>query len=307
MENIDIARIFDDIADMLELKGENRFRIRSYRRGARIIRDMPEDAKTLLAEERLTDVPGIGESLAGKIADIIQTGTTPFYEEMKQDSFFHLIELLTIPGVGPKLAVKLNQELGVKTVEDLEKAAREGKLHSLEGMGEKLEEKILKGIEQHKRSTARFKIADALTYAEGIVKILKAVKGVSRADVAGSLRRRRETIGDIDILVISKAPEAVMEMFTSMDNVAEILAHGNTKSSVILRSGIQVDLRVLPEADYGAALHYFTGSKDHNIVIRDRGKKMGLKDKIDCVANHDGNHIFDPPFCSRAHSLRKTH
>jgi DNA polymerase (family 10) len=277
VENIDIARIFDDIADMLELKGENPFRIRSYRRGARIVRDMPEDAKTLVADGRITDVPGIGESLAAKIEDIIKTGTTPSYEEMKKDSFFHLIDLLNIPGVGPKLAVKLNRELGVETLEDLEKAAREGRLHSLEGMGEKLEEKILKGIEQRKRSTGRFKIADALTYAEAIVKTLKAVKGVSRVDIAGSLRRMRETIGDIDILVISASSAAAMDVFTSMGNVAQVLARGETKSSIILKSGIQVDLRILPQADYGAALHYFTGSKDHNIIIRDRGKRMGLK------------------------------
>jgi DNA polymerase (family 10) len=277
LDNIDIARIFDEIADILELKGENVFRIRSYRRAARIIRDMPEDAKTLVAEGRTKDVQGIGESLAAKIEDIIKTGTTPFYEEIKKDSFFHLIDLLSIPGVGPKLAVKLNRELGVETMDDLEKAAKDGKLHSLEGMGEKLEEKILKGIEQHRRSKGRFKIADALTYAESIVKRLQSVKGVSRVDIAGSLRRRRETIGDIDILVISKSPETAMEAFTSMDNVSEVLARGGTKSSVILKSGIQVDLRILPQADYGAGLHYFTGSKDHNIIIRDRGKKMGLK------------------------------
>jgi DNA polymerase (family 10) len=277
LENIDIARIFDDIADLLELKGENVFRIRSYRRAARVIRDMPEEAKTLVAAGTLKDIRGIGESLAAKIEDILRTGTTPAYEEMKRDSLYHLIDLLAIPGVGPKLAVRLNRELGVENLADLEKAAKAGKLRSLEGMGEKLEEKILKGIEHHRQHTGRFKIADALTYAESIVKILKDVKGVSRADIAGSLRRRLETIGDIDILVTSRSPEAAMEVFTSMDNLARVLARGDTKSSIILRSGIQVDLRVLHLADYGAGLHYFTGSKDHNIVIRDRGKKMGLK------------------------------
>lgn len=277
MENIDIARIFDDIADILELKGENRFRIRSYRRAARVIRDMPEDAKTLVAEGRITEVQGIGASLAEKIEDIIKTGTTQFYEEVKKDAFYHLTELMNIPGVGPKLAVKLNQKLGVETVDNLEEAARQGKLHSLEGMGEKLEEKILKGIEQYRRSTGRFTISDASTYAEAIVRTLKEIKGVSRIDIAGSLRRMRETIGDIDILVISKSAGPIMDAFTSMDSVADVVAKGDTKSSVLLRSGIQVDLRILPQASYGAALHYFTGSKDHNVVIRDRGKRMGLK------------------------------
>ena len=277
MENIDIARIFDDIADILELKGENRFRIRSYRRAARVIHDMPEEARTLIAEGRITEVQGIGKGLAEKIEDIIKTGTTEFYEEIKQDAFFHLAELLNIPGIGPKLAVKLNRELGVETVDDLEEAAVKGKLHSLEGMGEKIEEKILKGIEQYRRSTGRFTISDALTYAEAIMKTLKAIKGVSRIDIAGSLRRMRETIGDVDILVISKSAGPIMDAFTSLDSVADVLAKGDTKSSVILRSGIQVDLRILPQASYGSALHYFTGSKDHNVVIRDRGKRMGLK------------------------------
>jgi DNA polymerase (family 10) len=277
MENIDIARIFDDIADILELKDENPFRIRSYRRAARVIRDMPEDAKTLVAESRITEVQGIGKSLAEKIEDIVKTGTTGFYEEIKHDTLYHLADLLKIPGVGPKLAVKLHKELGVESIGDLEEAARKGKLRSLEGMGEKLEEKILKGIEQHRRSTGRFMIADALTYAEAIVKSLKEIKGVSKIDIAGSLRRMRETIGDIDLLVTSRSAGPIMDAFTSLDSVADILAKGDTKSSVVLRSGIQVDLRILPRASYGAALHYFTGSKDHNVVIRDRGKRMGLK------------------------------
>lgn len=277
MENIDIARIFDEIADILELKAENRFRIRSYRRAARVIRDMPEDAKSLLEAGELTSVQGIGESLAGKVEEILATGTCKFYEEIKQDPVYSLAELLKIPGIGPKLAMRLNSEIGVKTVDDLEKAAQEGKLHLLEGIRDKLEEKILKGIEQYRRHVGRFKLADALTYAEGIVKQLGKVKGISEIDIAGSLRRRTETIGDIDILVISKSSKSIMNTFTSMSSVADILAKGETKSSVLLRSGIQVDVRILPADSYGAALHYFTGSKDHNVVMRDRAKRMGRK------------------------------
>ena len=162
-------------------------------------------------------------------------------------------------------------------MDDLERAAKAGKLHALDRMGEKLEEKILKGIEQHRKHGGRTKLAEALTYAEAIVRTLGAVKGVSRIEMAGSLRRMRETIGDIDILVTAEHSEKIMDAFASMDTVAEILARGDTKSSVVLKSGIQVDLRILHKASYGAALHYFTGSKDHNVAIRDRGKRMGLK------------------------------
>ncbi|MFH1219183.1 MAG: DNA polymerase/3'-5' exonuclease PolX [Candidatus Eisenbacteria bacterium] len=277
MENIDIARMFDEIADVLELKGDNPFRIRSYRRGARVAHDLPEDAKTLLAAGTLQEVPGIGQSLAEKIEEIAKTGTCKSYEEIKRDPHYQLLGLLRIPGVGPKLAVRLHEELGVRTVDDLERAAKAGKLRSLDRMGEKLEEKILKGIEQDRRHGGRTKLAEALTYAESIVKTLRAIKGVTRIDMAGSLRRMKETIGDIDILVIAESSKRIMDGFTSMDTVSEILARGDTKSSVVLKSGIQVDLRILHKDSYGAALHYFTGSKDHNIVIRDRGKHRGLK------------------------------
>ena len=277
MENIDVARIFDEIADVLELKNENPFRIRSYRRGARVVRDLAEDVKTLVADGRLETVSGIGESLAEKIEEIVGTGTCKAYEDIKRDAHYPLLELLRIPGVGPKLAVRLHQELGVRTVDDLEQAARAGKLHGLVRMGEKLEDKILKGIAQHRKHAGRTKLAEALTYAEAIVRTLGGLKGVSRIDMAGSLRRMRETIGDIDILVTAQASEEIVDAFTSMDTVSEVLARGDTKSSVVLKSGIQVDLRILPRANYGAALHYFTGSKDHNVAIRDRGKRMGLK------------------------------
>jgi len=279
VENIDVARIFDEIADILELKNENPFRIRSYRRAARVIRDLPDDVKSLAATGELKTVPGIGSSLAEKIEEIISTGTCKFYEELKQDPVYTLTDLLSIPGVGPKLAVRLNKELGVKNVDDLERAARAGKLHSLDGIREKLEEKILKGIEQYRRHVGRFKLADALTYTESIVKILKSQRGIIQIDIAGSLRRMKETIGDIDILVIAKQThrDKVMEAFTGMDVVADVIAKGDTKSSVLLRSGIQVDLRILDSKSYGAALHYFTGSKDHNVAIRDRAKRKGLK------------------------------
>lgn len=303
MENIDVARIFDEIADVLELKNDNPFRVRSYRRGARVVRDLPEEVATLLAEGKLRAIPGIGESLAEKIDQIVNTGTTDSYEAVKKDPHYRLLGLLKIPGVGPKLAVRLHEELGVNTTEDLEEAAKSGKLRALDRMGEKLEEKILKGIEQERRSSGRHKLSEALTYAEAIIKILKRIRGVKRIDPAGSLRRRRETIGDIDLLVIADPSSAgrVMDVFTTMDTVANVIGKGDTKSSVALKSGIQVDVRILPPQVYGAALHYFTGSKDHNIAIRDRGKRMGLRiseygvfnvktDKI--VAGKDEEEVF---------------
>jgi DNA polymerase (family 10) len=277
VENIDIARIFDEIADVLELKNDNPFRIRSYRRGARIVRDLPEDARTLLEQGTLRNVPGIGQNLAEKIEEIVKTATCKSYEDVKKDPHYKLLGLLKIPGVGPKLAVRLHEEVGINSMADLEAAARTGKLHSLDRIGEKLEQKILKGIEQQRRSRGRTKLSEALTYADSIAGLLGKVKGVKRIDIVGSLRRRRETIGDIDLLVIAESPARIMDVFTSMDTVTDVLARGDTKSSVLLRSGIQVDLRILPRKSYGAALHYFTGSKDHNVALRDMAKRKGLK------------------------------
>lgn len=277
MENDRIADIFDEIADVLELQDESVFRIRSYRRGARVIRDLPEDVRTLIESGELLEVPGIGKSLAEKVEEILATGTSRFYEKIKKTPEYRLLPLLGIPGVGPKHAVQFYRTLRVETVEDLEKAARDGRLHELDRMGEKLEEKILKGIEQYRRRSGRFSLAAAIGQAETIVQELKKVKGISRIAVAGSCRRMKETIGDIDILAISKSPKRIMEAFTTMKSVSDVLAKGDTKSSVLLQAGIQVDLRILRRENYGAALHYFTGSKDHNVIIRDRGKRMGLR------------------------------
>ena len=277
MENHRIADIFDEIADVLELQDESVFRIRSYRRGARAIRDLPEDVKALSESGELLKVPGIGKSLAEKVDEILATGTSGFYEKIKRAPEYRLLPLLGIPGIGPKHAIQFYRVLGVVSIDDLERAARDGKLHDLDRMGEKLEEKILKGIDQYRRSSGRFRLAEGLLHAESIVEELKQLKGITRIEVAGSCRRMKETIGDIDILVISRSPEKIMKAFTSMKTVEDVIAKGDTKSSVVLRSGIQVDLRILRKENYGAALHYFTGSQDHNVIIRDRGKRMGLR------------------------------
>jgi len=277
MENHRIADIFDEMADVLELQDESVFRIRSYRRGARVVRDLPEDVKTLSESGELIKVPGIGKSLAEKVDEILATGTSAAYEKMKKAPEYRLLPLLSIPGIGPKHAIQFYRVLGVVTVDDLEKAAREGRLSELDRMGEKLEEKILKGIDQYRRSSGRFRLDEGLLYAEYIIAELKEIKGVTRIEVAGSCRRMKETIGDIDILVISKSPGKIMEAFTTMKSVADVIARGDTKSSVLLAAGIQADLRILRKENYGAALHYFTGSQDHNVIIRDRGKRKGLR------------------------------
>ncbi len=277
MENHRIADIFDEIADVLELQDESVFRIRSYRRGARAIRDLPEDVRTLVERGELLKVPGIGKSLTEKVEEILGTGTSEFYEKIKKAPEYKLLPLLRIPGVGPRHAIQFYRVLGIVTVDDLEEAARAGRLHDLERMGEKLEERILKGIEQYRRRTGRFRLAEGMLHAEAVAAKVGKLKGVTRIDIAGSCRRMKETIGDIDILVISKSAKKVMDVFTSMKSVSEVIARGATKSSVLLEAGIQVDLRVLRRENYGAALHYFTGSKDHNVAIRDRAKRRGLR------------------------------
>jgi DNA polymerase (family 10) len=277
MENHRIADIFDEIADVLELQDESVFRIRSYRRGARTIRDLPEDVKTLSESGELLKVPGIGKSLAEKVEEILATGTSRFYDKLKKTPEYNLLPLLAIPGIGPRHAIQFYRVLGVVSIDDLEKAAKDGKLHELDRMGEKLEEKILKGIDQYRRSRGRFRLAEGLLQAESVVEELRNIKGVTRIEVAGSCRRMKETIGDIDILVIARSPEKIMDAFTGMKTVEDVIARGDTKSSVLLRAGIQVDLRILRKENYGAALHYFTGSQDHNVIIRDRGKRMGLR------------------------------
>ncbi len=277
MENHHIADIFDEIADVLELKDESVFRIRSYRRGARVIRDLPEDVKVLSESGGLLEVPGIGKSLAEKIEEVLATGTSKFYEKIKKAPEYCLLPLLGIPGIGPKHAIQFYRVLGVESIDDLEKAARGGRLHELDRMGEKLEEKILKGIDQYRRSKGRFRLAEGLLHADAVVEELRKLKSVTRIEVAGSCRRMKETIGDIDILVISRSPEKIMDAFTTMKSVADVIARGDTRSSVMIQAGIQVDLRILRRENYGAALHYFTGSKDHNVIIRDRGKRMGRR------------------------------
>lgn len=276
MKNQQIAKIFNEIAELLELKGENVFRIRAYRRAAQNIDGLPKDVTTL-SEEELEAIPGIGKDLAAKIQDYLSTGKVAKHEELKKDIPGGVLDLLRIPGLGPKKAKQFYDKLKVKSVDELEDAIRKGKLSGLPGIQKKTEENILKGIEQIKRGTERQPLGRVLPLAEDIVRRMKEAAPVDKIEVAGSIRRMKETVKDIDILTTSKKPEVVMDVFVKLPHVSRVLAHGPTKSSVITEDGIQVDLRVVEEDSFGAALQYFTGSKQHNIKLREMAVRSGLK------------------------------
>lgn len=276
--NADIAAIFEEIADLLEIQGANPFRIRAYRNAARVVGEFSQEVSRLLEKgEDLTQLPGIGDDLAGKIKEIADSGHCSLLDRLHAELPPAITELLKIPGLGPKRVKALYHDLDVQTIEQLYRAARDERIRALPGFGEKTENNILQAIEAHANQTQRFKLAMAAQYAEALEKFLAAIPGVTKVTPAGSYRRMRETIGDLDILVASSAPNPVMQSFIAYDEVAEILSAGVTRASVILKCGMQVDLRVVKEASYGAALHYFTGSKSHNIALRRMAQKSGLK------------------------------
>ncbi|HHF59075.1 MAG TPA: DNA polymerase/3'-5' exonuclease PolX [Thermoplasmatales archaeon] len=277
MRNKEIAEIFYQIADLLEIKGELEFKVRAYRRAAQRIETLEEDIEELCRKGKLRSIPGIGESIASKIKELIETGRLEYLEKLKREVPEDLIRLMDIPGVGPKKALVLYKKLGITTVEQLRDACKKGRLRHLEGFGELTERNILRGIEMLERSKDRFLINVAYENGHRLVEYLKKNKDVLSISIAGSLRRMKETIGDIDILVSSLNPDSIMEDFVRYPDVKIVLAKGSKKSSVILRDGIQVDVRVVKPESFGAALQYFTGSKEHNIQIRNIAMKMGLK------------------------------
>jgi DNA polymerase (family 10) len=278
IHNADIAALFEETADRLEIQGANPFRIRAYRNAARTLGELPQEARTLLEQgEDLTRLPGIGDDLAAKVKEIVTTGRCSLLERLRKELPPAVTELLQIPGLGPKRVKALYHDLEVQTVEQLYRAARDGRIRALPGFGEKTELNILQAVEAHASQTRRFKLAVAAQYADALCAFLQAVPGVDQVTVAGSFRRMRETVGDLDILVTAATDSPVMQRFTAYDEVAEVLSAGTTRASVILRSGLQVDLRVVDKKSYGAALCYFTGSKTHNIAIRRIAQKRGLK------------------------------
>jgi DNA polymerase (family 10) len=277
MENVEIARIFSEMADLGEILGEDSFKIRSWRRVVRALEGLPERAETMLEAGTLLDVPGVGKGTVKRIKEIVETGDCVDHRELMARLPMGLLEVIRIPGVGPRSAKLFYETLDVTDVDLLEAAAMAERIRVLDGMGAKKEENILKGIRQYRLSQGRFKLNKAYPYAEEIADALSQLPEVQKIDLAGSVRRRKETVGDLDILAASTKPAPVMETFASLPGVDEVLVKGETKTSLRLKSGIQVDLRVLEPDSYGAALHYFTGSKQHNIAVRDRGKRRGLK------------------------------
>ena len=277
MRNAEIASLFTEIADFLEIKGENPFRVRAYRRAAQAMEGLTEDVAAVAAREGLQDIPGIGKDLAGKIQEYLQRGAVEYLDDLRKEIPPGVVEMMGIHGVGPKTAKLLYERAGVASVERLEELARTHALAGIPGIQAKTEENILKGIAVWKSGRERMPLGAALPLAEAILATLESLDETDRISLAGSVRRMRETVKDIDVLITSNRPARVMEAFVGLPNVAEVLAHGETKSSVRLREGIQADLRVVDPACFGAALQYFTGSKQHNIRVRELAQRQGLK------------------------------
>lgn len=277
MKNFEVAAIFNEIADLLEIKDENPFRIRAYRKAAQNIESLTQDVEEIAKKGTLKEIPGIGKDLAGKIEEIIKTGKLKFYRKLKSQIPGIILETMSIPTIGPKTAKLLYDKFKLRSIDQLEKLARSHKICGLPGIKEKTEENILRGIELFKKGKERMPLGVALPIATEIMNRLKLLPEIKKINYAGSLRRMKETIRDIDILITSSKPKRIMDAFVSLPRVKEILAHGETKSSILLKDGIQVDLRVVEPECFGAALLYFTGSKAHNIHLRKMANDLGYK------------------------------
>ncbi|HYN21864.1 MAG TPA: nucleotidyltransferase domain-containing protein, partial [Thermoanaerobaculia bacterium] len=278
MNNAEIAQVFEEIGDILEIQNENTFRIRAYRNAARTVEVLTTPLSRMVEEGKpLTSLAGIGKEMANHILEMVETGTLGFRDRLLAEVPRSLIELMRLPGVGPKKARKLWDELQICSVDELEEAAKTGRIAGVAGFGAKTQEKILAGIQEHLQHTSRMLLVEAERYVEPLVGYLLAVPEVQRLEVAGSYRRRRETVGDIDLLAIATDARAAMAAFLQYPQIAKVLGAGDTKASVNLGSGLQVDLRVVPPECYGAALVYFTGSKEHNVKLRRRAVERGLR------------------------------
>ena len=276
LTNREIAEIFENVADLLQLKGESVHRILAYRHAAESIRESPRDLRTMAAAGELQTLPNIGATLADKINEMLSSGQLTFYEKLKAEIPLELIQVLRVNGIGPKHTMQFYKELGLRSVAEVEAAAREGKLRTLSGIGEKSEKKILEAIQAFANRSDRVRIDVAMNAAESIISALLALPGALHGDIAGSLRRGRSTIGDIDLLIASETAEPIMDAFVGRPDVARVLLQGPTKSSVELNNGLQCDLRVLDPQRYGTALVYFTGSQAHNIRLRELAQARGL-------------------------------
>jgi DNA polymerase (family X) len=279
VQNPDIARLFDEVADLLEIQDANPFRVRAYRNAARTVRDFPESIAELVrgGAKDLTEIPGIGADLAEKLTEIVTTGELPLRKQLAAKVPAGLLDLLRIPGLGPKRVKLLYKKLKVKSAADLAVALDKGRVRKLKGFGPKMEEKMRAGLGRAQQTERRMLLNEAETQANAIVAYLKAGGGIEQIEVAGSYRRRRETIGDLDVLVTCPDSARVMDRFIGYGDVENVISQGETRSAVRLRGGLQVDLRAVEPAAYGAALQYFTGSKAHNVELRKIAQEHGYK------------------------------
>ncbi|PIU56557.1 MAG: DNA polymerase III [Chloroflexi bacterium CG07_land_8_20_14_0_80_45_17] len=278
MKNTAIAKVFSDIADLLELKGENVFKIRAYQKAARAIEHYPKEIRIMLDEgEDLQNIPGVGEAIAKKTTELVTTEKLGYYENLKAEFPEGITNLLAIPGIGPKTANRLSRELGISSVDALEQAILDGRVAKLFRLGDKTASNILQQIQALRRKDQRIPIGEALPIVEGILGSLRSVPGVRNLTYAGSLRRFRETLGDIDLMGTADNPKEVIDTFVSLPHMGQVLAQGSTKASAIVSGGLQVDLRMVEHDSFGSLLQYFTGSKQHNISLRERGRRQGLK------------------------------
>ena len=277
MKNVDIAAVFENIADLLELKGDNKFKIRAYARAAEVIRHLPEEMDLMHEEGKdFKDVAGIGDAIAAKSMELITTGRLRFYDELKAQFPDGIIKLMDVPGIGPKTAYRIATELGVGTVDQLEAAIRDGRVARINRLGKKTAANILHAIEVFRRKDRRIALGEALPVVEEVLAALGLVPGVRNLTAAGSLRRFKETVGDIDLMGTADDPGSVIGAFVALPQVREVLSQGPTKASVILPKGLQTDLRIVEHRDFGSLLQHFTGSKEHNVALRTRSQKQGL-------------------------------
>jgi DNA polymerase (family X) len=292
MNNREIADFFDKIADLLEIRGEVIYKVLAYRRAAESLREMTVNVNEFLERGKLTEIPGVGKAIAEKIEELLTTGKLEFFDRLIQEVPESLVDLLRVPDLGPKKVGLFWRELGIITLKDLELAAKSGKLRSLPGMGEKSEVKILAGLESLARRTERIPLAIAWPAAQELMAKIREVKDVKMVEVGGSLRRMKATIGDIDLLASAEDSKEVMQVFVNLPNVARVLSRGETKSSVEFKDGLRAQLWVYPPQRYGTALQYATGSKEHNVRLRELAQKQNLSLSDQAIVKADGSEIL---------------
>ncbi|MCL5257460.1 MAG: DNA polymerase/3'-5' exonuclease PolX [Chloroflexi bacterium] len=275
MSNAEISEILNRIAELLEIKGESRYRIYAYQRAAEAIASEPVDARTLMEQGRLENVPGIGKSIAAKITELLKTGHLKYYEDLQAGLPSAIVHLMEVPGIGPKTAMRLYNELGITSVAELEAAARAGRISGLPGYGPKTEENILRDVHNLRLHEERRLLGEVLPVVADMIAALRSVPGIRNIVPAGSIRRMEETVGDIDLVATAGDPAKAVQAFVKLPQVREVLGQGPTKATVVLRNGIQADIRVVPDEAFGSLLQHFTGNKAHNIILREYAKSKG--------------------------------